>query len=47
VIVILSLVCQVLADAATLPEWLLWLVPGEVPAAAIPMFGLLRGPRAS
>ena len=35
VIVILSLICQVLADAATLPEWLLWLVRAGVPAAAI------------
>ena len=35
VIVILSLICQVLADAATLPDWLLWLVRGGVPAAAI------------
>jgi len=35
VIVILSLICQVLADAATLPDWLLWLVRIGVPAAAI------------
>jgi hypothetical protein len=35
VIVILSLICQVLADAATLPHWLLWLVRIGVPAAAI------------
>ena len=35
VIVILSLICQVLTDAATLPHWLLWLVRIGVPAAAI------------
>src|SRR4030088_1108504 len=35
VIVLLSLICQVLADAATLPDWLLWLVGMGVPAAAI------------
>ncbi len=37
VIVILSLVCQILADAATLPEPLLWLARIGVPAAAILM----------
>jgi len=37
VIVILSLVCQVLADAATLPLSLLWMVRIGVPAAAILM----------
>ena len=35
VIVILSLVCQVLADAAVLPEPLIWLVRIGVPLAAI------------
>jgi hypothetical protein len=35
VIVLLALICQVLADAATLPEWLLWLARIGVPAAAI------------
>ena len=35
VIVILSLVCQVLADAATLPTPLLWMARIGVPAAAI------------
>ena len=35
VIVLLSLICQVLADAAVLPGWLLWLVRIGVPAAAI------------
>ena len=35
VIVLLSLVCQVLADSATLPEPLLWLARIGVPAAAI------------
>jgi len=35
VIVILSLICQVLADAATLPTPLLWLARIGVPAAAI------------
>ena len=35
VIVLLSLICQVLADAAMLPEWLLWVVRIGVPAAAI------------
>ena len=35
VIVILSLVCQVLADAAVLPEPLIWLVRIGVPVAAI------------
>jgi hypothetical protein len=37
VIVILSLICQVLADAATLPEPLLWLARIGIPAAAILM----------
>ena len=35
VIVLLSLVCQVLADSATLPLSLLWLARIGVPAAAI------------
>jgi len=35
VFVILSLICQVLADAATLPDWLLWVARIGVPAAAI------------
>jgi len=35
VIVLLSLVCQVLADSATLPDGLLWLVRIGVPLAAI------------
>jgi hypothetical protein len=35
VIVILSLVCQVLADAALLPPWLLWTARIAVPLAAI------------
>jgi len=35
VIVILSLICQVLADAAVLPNWLLWTVRIGVPLAAI------------
>jgi hypothetical protein len=35
VIMILSLICQVLADAATLPGWLLWLARIGAPAAAI------------
>jgi hypothetical protein len=35
VIVILSLICQVLADAAALPSWLLWAVRIGVPLAAI------------
>ena len=35
VIVILSLVCQVLADSATLPASLIWMVRIGVPAAAI------------
>ena len=35
VIVLLSLVCQMLADAASLPSSLLWLVRLGVPAAAI------------
>ena len=37
VIVILSLVCQLLADSATLPPALLWMVRVGVPAAAILM----------
>jgi hypothetical protein len=37
VIVLLSLICQVLADAATLPDWLLWLARMGAPAAAILM----------
>jgi hypothetical protein len=35
VIVLLSLVCQVLADGAALPSWLLWAVRIGVPLAAI------------
>ena len=35
VIVILSLVCQILADSATLPEPLQWFVRFAVPVAAI------------
>ena len=35
VIVILSLICQVLADAAALPNGLLWTVRVGIPAAAI------------
>src|SRR5579864_5893816 len=35
VIVLLSLICQMLADSATLPISLLWLVRIGVPAAAI------------
>ena len=37
VFVLLSLVCQMLADSATLPDGLLWLVRIGVPAAAIVM----------
>jgi len=37
VIVILSLICQVLADAAALPGWLLWLARIGAPAAAVLM----------
>jgi hypothetical protein len=37
VIVLLALICQVLADAATLPDWLLWFARIGVPAAAILM----------
>jgi hypothetical protein len=37
VIMILSLICQILADAAMLPEWLLWFVRIGVPAASILM----------
>ena len=35
VFVILSLVCQILADNATLPAWLLWIARTGVPFAAI------------
>src|SRR3984885_10875189 len=35
VIVILSLVCQVLADSASLPSWLLWFVRVGIPLSAI------------
>ena len=35
VLVILSLVCQVLTDAANLPMWLQWLVRVGVPLSAI------------
>jgi hypothetical protein len=35
VIILLSLICQILADSATLPGWLLWLARIGVPAAAI------------
>src|ERR1700738_810821 len=35
VIVILSLICQVLADEAAVPSWLLWTVRIGVPLAAI------------
>jgi hypothetical protein len=35
VFIILALVCQLLADAAALPVWLLWLARIGVPAAAI------------
>jgi hypothetical protein len=35
VIVILSLVCELLADAAVLPDWLTWAVRVGVPLAAI------------
>jgi hypothetical protein len=35
VFIILALICQVLADAAALPVWLLWLARIGVPAAAI------------
>lgn len=35
VIVILSLICQVLADSATLPDSLLWFVRLAIPLAAI------------
>ena len=35
VIVILSLVCQILADAAVLPDWLTWCVRIAIPLAAI------------
>ena len=35
VFVILSLICQILADNATLPPWLLWIGRTGVPLAAI------------
>ena len=35
VIVILSLICQILVDAASLPVWLQWFVRIAVPLAAI------------
>jgi len=35
VIIILSLISQVLADAAVLPSWLLWIVRAGIPGAAI------------
>jgi hypothetical protein len=35
VIVILSLICQILADSAALPGWLLWITRVGIPAAAI------------
>ena len=35
VFVILSLLCQILADNATLPTWLLWIARTGVPFAAI------------
>ena len=35
VIVILSLVCQILADSAILPSWLVWLIRIGVPLSAI------------
>ena len=35
VFVILSLMCQILADNATLPPWLLWIARTGVPLAAI------------
>ena len=35
VFVILSLICQILADNATLPPWLLWIARTGVPLAAI------------
>jgi hypothetical protein len=35
VIVILSLVCQILADGALLPDWLTWVVRIAIPLAAI------------
>lgn len=37
VLVILSLVCQLLADAAALPAWLLWIARLGAPCAAIVM----------
>jgi Ni,Fe-hydrogenase I cytochrome b subunit len=35
VLIILALVCQMLADSARLPGWLLWRARAGVPAAAI------------
>ncbi len=35
VFVIFSLVCQIMADAATLPSWLIWVVRLGIPASAI------------
>jgi len=35
VIVILSLICQLLADAAVLPPWLVWVIRIGVPLSAI------------
>src|SRR5580700_6451900 len=35
VIVILSLICELLADSAALPSWLLWITRVGTPAAAI------------
>jgi hypothetical protein len=35
VLVILSLICQVLANSAALPAWLMWIVRAGIPAAAI------------
>jgi hypothetical protein len=37
VILLLALICQILADAAMLPAWLLWFVRIGVPAASILM----------
>src|SRR5579871_2908491 len=51
VFVILSLVCQLLADGAMLPDWLLWIARVGPPAAAIllPMgfFFSVASPRAT
>jgi len=48
VIVLLSLICQVLADSAALPSWLLWPIRIGVPLAAvlIPMGFFLSMPSA-